>query len=486
MEGQKTQKIHTGYVWLICLLTAFVILLVCSANSFLYAFNDNQDVNWYITMGNGILEGKVPYRDLFEQKGPIVYYIFAILCSFGNVYHNVFLLEVLCMTIFLYFTYKILSKYFSLKTTLFSIVLVCFLTCTSIFFVVGGGAVEEYCLPIFAYMLYTFLEYLDGQYFRVGRAIIWGICIGALILIKFTMIVLPGIILILLLIKCIKEKRWKFFIEMLWVALGMVVSIVPFVIYFAKCNALKDFLMVYFYDNIFLYGPKGHFLLPYFYVFVGGIACAFFMIWGVVAARHNKWYMSLFLSHLVVMLFTGNFSYYFLPLTMYCIVGCGYFIEWILTKWPVLAKKAVLISATVILVALTLFVGNPTIEMFNKKEDYMQFAIAKDIQQLDYEDPSMFCYKLWDFGFYNVAGIVPDVKHFAQNVYNEEDFPAMYEAFRSYITEQQVDILIVDKEAYDEESWIGEYYTYYKTYSYRYYKDNTKSYTLSVVMMLKK
>ena len=62
---------------LLCFGITFLFFLFCNPNSFLYVFNNNPDQNWYITMGEGMLAGKVPYKDLFEQKGPLVYFAYA-------------------------------------------------------------------------------------------------------------------------------------------------------------------------------------------------------------------------------------------------------------------------------------------------------------------------------------------------------------------------------------------------------------------------
>ncbi len=121
--------------------------------------------------------------------------------------------------------------------------------------------------------------------------------------------------------------------------------------------------------------------------------------------------------------------------------------------------------------------------MFNKKEDYVQHQIAKDIKNLD-SDPSLFCYKLWDYGFYNVLGVTPDVKYYANNLFEPEDFPEMYEAFESYIKEKRAEFVVVEKAVYDKEvDLFSSNYDFYKEYSYTYYKDNLRSFYFNVVLL---
>ena len=61
--------------FLYAVITAAVVLLICSKSSPLYPLNDWVDANTFLTIGRGSLHGKVPYRDLYEQKGPVLYFI---------------------------------------------------------------------------------------------------------------------------------------------------------------------------------------------------------------------------------------------------------------------------------------------------------------------------------------------------------------------------------------------------------------------------
>ena len=91
---------------------SFLILLIATKSSPLYAFNDWSDMNWFTTVARGIFEGKVPYRDLFEQKGPILYFVTGLFClPFGTSGFGVFLLEALCLSAFAILSYRIAGRY---------------------------------------------------------------------------------------------------------------------------------------------------------------------------------------------------------------------------------------------------------------------------------------------------------------------------------------------------------------------------------------
>ena len=57
---------------------AVAAVSVCSLSSPLYAFNTWVDANCFMTVGKSMLYGLVPYRDLYEQKGPLLYAMYAL------------------------------------------------------------------------------------------------------------------------------------------------------------------------------------------------------------------------------------------------------------------------------------------------------------------------------------------------------------------------------------------------------------------------
>ena len=57
-------------------LMAILILLFTSKYSILYPFNDWQDSNSFLTVARSMLDGKILYKDIIEQKGPILYLIY--------------------------------------------------------------------------------------------------------------------------------------------------------------------------------------------------------------------------------------------------------------------------------------------------------------------------------------------------------------------------------------------------------------------------
>lgn len=89
------------------LVISFTILMITSKNSFLYPLNDWVDANAFFTVGKGMMNGVVPYKDIFEQKGILLYLIYGIGYLISHkTFHGVFIIEVIFFAIFLYYTIK--------------------------------------------------------------------------------------------------------------------------------------------------------------------------------------------------------------------------------------------------------------------------------------------------------------------------------------------------------------------------------------------
>lgn len=66
---------------LLCLifaLSSLMILMFNSRSSFLYPDNGWVDAQAFYTVGRGWMHGLIPYRDLFEQKGPLLYLLYGL------------------------------------------------------------------------------------------------------------------------------------------------------------------------------------------------------------------------------------------------------------------------------------------------------------------------------------------------------------------------------------------------------------------------
>ncbi len=237
-----------------CFISALLTISICSKSSPLYPLNDWVDSNCYFTVGKSIIKGLVPYRDLIEQKGPFLYFIhaFASLISYKS-FFGVYLLEVISATFFLYFSFKILELFCG-KNSLYIIPLVAYVVFRCKAFAHGDSA-EEFCFPFLSYVLYNGLKTVrTQQYSTYLEYCLIGVFASIVFWTKFT---LCGIFVgwfIPLAIHFIIKKQPVFLLKIiLLIILGLIIGTIPFLLYFGFNHAIKEWLYVYIYENIFKY-----------------------------------------------------------------------------------------------------------------------------------------------------------------------------------------------------------------------------------------
>ena len=77
------------------LLSAIVTITVFSKSSPLYPLNDWVEANCFLTAGKALLSGQVLYRDVYEQKGPFLYFLHALAALVSDSsFFGVWLLEI--------------------------------------------------------------------------------------------------------------------------------------------------------------------------------------------------------------------------------------------------------------------------------------------------------------------------------------------------------------------------------------------------------
>lgn len=239
--------IHKNIVIFIC---AALTLLFCSKNSPLFIMNDWDDMNLFITVGNAIRQGKIPFKDFYEQKGPIAQLLFTVLSAYKpNRYLGFFILEVISAFFFLYYSNKIMYSIWN-KSSIGNILLLTFLYKSVA--LRGGGSLEELTLGILAYVLYTF--YIDKGTLKNSTLTLLGAIAAILFFTKFTLLGLQFALYIITIVQSIKDKNYKYIKNfILYNALGFLLITTPLFIWLYMNHALLDMLSGYIYNNIFAY-----------------------------------------------------------------------------------------------------------------------------------------------------------------------------------------------------------------------------------------
>ena len=252
-------KKERGLALAACAALAALMLLFASQCSPLYPINLWDDANCLLTVGRVMRRGGVLYRDIYEQKGPLLYLIHALAaCVSDTSFWGVYALEIPALTAALYAAYRLLRLRTGAGFALGAAAVWGALTVTSGSFMRGDSA-EEFCLPLLtAALALAYAEYgRRARPMRAKRLLLCGVLAGGVATIKYTLL---GAMVGLCAVEgalALKEGGAPRALKSAGVFLaGMAIPILPWAIYFAANGALRDAYTAYIYNNVFLYGGE--------------------------------------------------------------------------------------------------------------------------------------------------------------------------------------------------------------------------------------
>ncbi|MBR5798907.1 MAG: glycosyltransferase family 39 protein [Lachnospiraceae bacterium] len=478
----KRCKNETIISIVICAVTAFCFLLLCSRSSFLYCFNNWDDANSYFSMGKLMMNGGVIYRDLFDQKGPLLYFLYGIGYLLSNTtFHGVFLLEVLALSVVLTAAYRFGRLYAGMFTSLFAVVLLALgITVSKSFY--WGGSAEEFCLPFMAVGLYISAKYFKEEYpknMSVKTVFLCGIMAGCIMTVKYTGLGFYFAFMGMIALMNLNRKNWKGSIRNCFIFLaGMVTPAVPWLFYFGIHGALDDWYQCYVYCNVFLYsdfyvekvslGEKLYNLAKILYWLIWDNAVYFLpMIAGFVYllfSRKYRWYEKINLYALFGFLFLGIYVggttlfYYSLPLTVLsvpgflCIAQGIVFLVKKILKRNLLCQKKVRFGALAAVLLFSLctarMLSMNTEYQKQDKENLFLYEFTEIVKEE--ENPTLLNIGCLDAGLYTMADIMPTCRYFQSNAVHGFDEVALEQT--RYIKEGQTSFVLA-RNTYPEEIW---------------------------------
>lgn len=476
-------KKKKGLEYLSIFILAFIIITIASKNSFLYRFNDWWDANAFMSVGKSMLEGLVPYRDLFEQKGPVLYLIYAISSLISRTtFIGVYFLEIISLMITLLFANKIIKLFLEDKNYNF-LGLIIFGFSTIFLKTFGhGGSAEEFTMPLFMISLYYFTNYLKKANYQIPKRIILlnGIIAGIVLWIKYSLLGFWFIFEASLFFINFMQKKYKeAFMSAIIFLSGMVISTLPWLIYFGINHAISDLVNVYFLVNMAAYASNNNIVMklliaiglsfynlltnPIYFLFILVPLVTLFVKkvdWGKKNAN---------LILVIAILFTGlgtyiggtSYFYYGYILTSFNIIGVLFILHFIkIKKWQVQTKGNVILL--VILVIEYICICSNSSYMFLKKNDYAQFRFAKIINKE--KNATLLNYNCLDVGLYTTTDITPRYYYFMKNNISNEKYPEMMREQERYLKEDKPTFVVTKR----KETKLDENYEIISNYTQKY------------------
>ncbi len=416
---------------LIVLAGAAVTLTICSVSSFLYPVNPYPDPNFFFTLGKSWVHGLIPYRDVYEQKGPILYLIHAAAYLISNkTFFGVYLIEILFVGCFLVLAVKTVNLFIPADKTINAFLLLISLIFTAYCFRYGDNA-EEFCLPMLMVPLYLHGKALQCKSsMRIRDGILIGIAAGMVFWIKYTMVGLFIGWFLFISVQLFSKKSWKVWWQYVWtIAIGVLAVSLPVVMYFYLSNGLYDLFMAYFYNNIFLY-PKDsnenklislavNILSNLYQTCVENPVMLICTVASLYTLRrmnrtvYIEWLLSF--AFLILFTFAGGrcYPYYagsFVIFSIMAVIPMSTFIQAIEWKGK-RAKPAVLCLLSFLVMAGIDFTASRNVKVMKINRDLVpELMFSRVIEQVDH--PDLISYGILDRGYLTPSGALPTIKYY--------------------------------------------------------------------------
>ena len=286
--------------FLFCLCTAFAAASLLR----LYAGNARppiQDSSAFLYIGKRMAEGKLPYRELFDHKGPLLYLIqrIGIGLTPGS-YTGVWLLELLGMVVSAWYLLKLAGFMTENRADAYLTVLAVLGACGWMVWQ-GGNFTEEFALPWIAYAAFVCCRFFESRKYRSWDIVLLGVSFAAVLMLRANMIAVWACYIPVVLVLLLKEKRFSDLCRCTVLFLGGVLLLtLPFVVWAARAGFLRELWEDYILFNLrytgsVAMGMRERLILFLLFVKVLWPAAAALLISMILMPHRNMlWYNLLF------------------------------------------------------------------------------------------------------------------------------------------------------------------------------------------------
>lgn len=296
---------HTYWIYPVFIVIAVPFLLVFSGStSPLYNFL-GIDSSIFVLMGEMFLDGKTPYVDFFDHKGPVLIFIEALgLAPFAGNQIGIFVLQVINLVIIQALIFYIANKFTSALNSI-SIIFLCLLMFS--LSIGEGNLTEEYSLPFaLASLLFTVQYQLsDKQRFFFWKFIVIGIGIAALFWMRINNMGVICACVVYIFLVSLKRKDWQMLRRsILGILTGFLLITVPLALYFLYKDALYEMIYATFIFNMKYVGyePELSFPLRAILLYIAKYWSVFIIliIGTILYCRQRKEWSMLLLAFLLI------------------------------------------------------------------------------------------------------------------------------------------------------------------------------------------
>lgn len=232
----------------------YLVLTVLVLIPSLPFFEISRDSGVFIYIGDKILAGQVPYRDIWDHKGPVIYFIDALgLALGGHSRWGIWALEFVSLYFSALLCHAILTRHYGIGPA----VLTTIAWLASIPLVLeGGNLTEEFALPLQFLALALYLV-LDARQPDNPRNLLYFVIIGILAALAFflrpNIIGIPLTITIAVIVCGILNRQLReASLRVAFILVGFVIVAIALAAYFYLNRAFGEFIdAVFFYNSTY-------------------------------------------------------------------------------------------------------------------------------------------------------------------------------------------------------------------------------------------
>lgn len=453
------KKVYIYRILLSCFFTFLVYLTMPVRSRYALGLSDASIFEYF---GYAMTRGEIPYQNLFDHKGPIIFFINYL----GYILHGEFGIKLIylgCIFFFFYISILIIRLFSSEKNTIF--VLIILFIVFEYFFELGWG-IEGYVLPFINYSLYVYLKYFLEYNIKYYEVILVGISFAFVFFTKANMVGLWVIFSLYIIVESVIKKRYKELSRFIILFItGFFVLTLPLLIYLITNGILYEM----FYQS---------FVVNFIYTQNEGIGKGKILDWFI--EKYND--LNLILLFFIALIL--SYKKYNLKVIFYGLASICCIILALLSKRPYLHYLIVLIpmiipilsvvvdkikiNFTVLLVAIYLVYYNPLqdikINIENRNQNYFENEekVARYIKDKTSYDDKIYSHRMQGY-MYLESDRLANSKFFFIPSLEDEDI--IIEDFKNEFEKDIPKYIIID-ERYDYGKSTDEYIKEYVAKNY--------------------
>ena len=230
---------------------SFLIVAILFVTIFSYTTSPLYNINGFTPdsiifqiIGKYWAQNSIPYKDLWDMKGPFIYFINAIGYLLTDSRTGIYIILIILMWFTLLCAYNICNQVVTPRQSY----LIILLSLASLSYIYeGGNLTEEYILlplTLSFYYVFRWINQYENEYIvnhLPKHSIIYGIVLGLSLMTRLTNALSICTAVCVIMVVLLLHKRYKnLFLNALYFLLGFIITTVPFFLYFYNHQALDE------------------------------------------------------------------------------------------------------------------------------------------------------------------------------------------------------------------------------------------------------